>query len=89
MVSALATLRLPLPATRPPAPSRPTIRTAPFKADTALLKVTDLPAGMITFSTLARSGIAPLSQLSGSDQLPLAPPIQATDARRLIWAAPL
>ena len=50
-------------------------------------KVTLTPAGRMTSATLARSGTAPPAQLAGSNQLLLlAPPVQATEARRVIFA---
>ena len=65
--------------------------------DTAVVeKLTVLPAGITTFATLARSGTTPVllgspvtSQLAGSNQLPVVPPFQVTELRRVISAVVL
>ena len=55
----------------------------------ALLKLTFTPSGMTTFATFAKSGTAPPAQLAGSNQLPVVPPVQATDDKRVILAVAL
>ena len=51
-----------------------------------LLKVTVTPLGMMTLATFDRSGTAPPAQLAGSNQLPVAPPTQVTEFKRVMLA---
>ena len=41
------------------------------------------PDGTVTFATFAKSGTAPPAHLEGSCQLPLPPPVQATEFKRV------
>ena len=52
-------------------------------------KVTVFPDGITTLATLDLSGTAPPAQLAGSNQLPVLPPIQVTELRRVISAVVL
>ena len=54
---------------------------------TAELKITLSPLGITTFATFDKSGMAPPAQFAGSDQLPVAPPIQVTEDSWVMLAA--
>ena len=89
----LPTSSAPLACTRPPPlPPRLPISTGPVWAGAtapAVSKRTTTPAGITTLATLARSGTAPPAQLAGSNQLPLAPPVQVTLPSRVMSAVVL
>ena len=84
-----ATFKEPPATVSEPAEPRLSMETGPNTAGATAgpAKVTFTPAGRTTFATLARSGTAPPAQLAGSNQLLLpAPPVQVTEARRVISA---
>ena len=70
----------------PPAPVNPSMLTAPLcaGATTVLPKLAVTPVGMTTLATLDKSGTAPPTQLAGSNQLPVVPPTQVTEFRRVM-----
>ena len=50
------------------------------------LNVTATPVGIKTDATLAKSGTAPPAQLLGVSQLPVVPPVHATEPSRVTLA---